>query len=139
LRLRLKDGDSLIAARFVGAQDEVSLITYNGQAIRFASSDVREMGRTAAGVTGMKLKKGDHIVSAEVLSAGETNREILIVTEDGFGKTTHAKEYKTQNRGGSGIKTAKVTSKTGPVVGAAVLSKEDRVEGELIVMSRKGR
>jgi DNA gyrase subunit A len=139
IAITLKDGDSLIAARFVGAKDEVSLITYNGQAIRFASSDVREMGRTAAGVTGMKLKKGDHIVSAEVLSAGETDREILIVTEDGFGKTTHAKEYKTQNRGGSGIKTAKVTSKTGPVVGAAVLTKEDRVEGELIVMSRKGQ
>lgn len=139
IAITLKEDDSLIAARFVGAKDEVSLITYNGQAIRFASADVREMGRTAAGVTGMKLKKGDHIVSAEVLPAGVTNQEILIVTEDGFGKTTHAKEYKTQNRGGSGIKTAKVTSKTGPVVGAAVLTKEDRVEGELIVMSRKGQ
>jgi len=59
--------------------------------------------------------------------------------ENGFGKTTHAKEYKTQNRGGSGIKTAKVTSKTGKVVGAAALTLEDRKEGELVVMSKKGQ
>ncbi len=139
IAITLKEADSLIAAKFVGAKDEVSLVTHNGQSIRFESKDVREMGRTAAGVTGMKLKKGDHIVSADILVDGEAGREILVVTENGFGKTTPAKEYKTQNRGGSGIKTAKVTSKTGNVIGVAVLNKEDKAEGELVVMSKKGQ
>lgn len=139
IALTLKEEDSLISAKFVGAGDEVSLITHNGQAIRFKEKDVRQMGRTAAGVTGMKLKKGDHIVSADVIGKGDKDRSILVVTEHGYGKTTPAKEYKVQNRGGSGIKTAKVTSKTGMVVGAAVLSPEDRTEGELVVMSKKGQ
>lgn len=139
IAIKLKDGDSLIAAKFVGKGDEVSLVSHNGQAIRFKEADVREMGRTAAGVGVMKLKKDDYIVSADVLSKGDKDREILVVTENGFGKTTPAKEYKVQNRGGSGIKTAKVTAKTGKVVGAAVLSHEDKTEGELIVMSKKGQ
>ena len=139
IAITLKDNDALIAAKFVADKDEISLVTHNGQAIRFKASDVREMGRTAAGVTGMKLKKDDHIVSADVLSAGEKDREILVVMENGYGKTTSAKEYKIQNRGGSGIKTAKVTTKTGKVVGAAALSAEERTEGELVVMSKKGQ
>ncbi len=139
IALTLKEDDSLISAKFVGAGDEVSLITHNGQAIRFKEDDVRQMGRTAAGVTGMRLKKGDYIVSADILKKGEGDRLILVVTENGYGKTSHAKEYKVQNRGGSGIKTAKVTSKTGMVVGAGVLTKEDAIEGELVVMSKKGQ
>jgi DNA gyrase subunit A len=139
IALTLKEDDALISAKFVGKGDEISLITYNGQAIRFDEKDVRQMGRTAGGVTGMKLKKGDHIVSADILAKGDKDNAILVVTENGYGKTTPAKEYKTQNRGGSGIKTAKVTSKTGKVVGAAVLSPEDRAEGELVVMSKKGQ
>lgn len=139
IAIKLKDGDSLIAAKFVGKGDEASLVSHNGQAIRFKENDVREMGRTAAGVTVMKLKKGDYIVSADVFSKGDKDREILVVMENGFGKTTPAKEYKIQKRGGSGIKTAKVTAKTGKVVGAAVLSKEEKAEGELIVMSKKGQ
>lgn len=139
IALTLKEEDSLISAKFVGAGDEISLVSYNGQAIRFEENDVRQMGRTASGVTGMKLKKGDHIVSADILKKGENDRSILVVTESGYGKTTPAKEYKTQNRGGSGIKTVKVTTKTGKVVGAVVLSPEDAIEGELIVMSKKGQ
>ncbi len=139
IAINLKEGDSLIAASFVGKGDEVFLVTYNGQAIRFKESDVRQMGRTAGGVCGMKLKKDDHIVSADVLKKGEEDREILVVTENGYGKATPAKEYKVQNRGGSGIKTAKVTTKTGKVVGVAILTSEDRTEGELIVMSKNGQ
>ncbi len=139
IAINLKNEDSLIAARFVGKGDEVSLITRAGQAIRFKESDVREMGRTAAGVVGMKLKGDDRIVSADVLKAGDTDREILVITEGGYGKTTSAKEYKVQKRGGSGIKTAKVTGKTGQVIGGAVLSHEEKAEGELVVMSQKGQ
>ncbi len=139
IAITLKDGDSLISTKFVGAGDEVLLVTHNGQAIRFKESDVRQMGRTAAGVCGMKLKGDDHIVAGDVLKKGQADREILVVTENGYGKATPAKEYKTQNRGGSGIKTAKVTSKTGKVVGAAALTPEDRTDGELVVMSKNGQ
>ena len=137
--ITLKDDDALIAANFVGKGDEVSLVTAKGQAIRFKESDVREMGRTAGGVLAMRLGKGDSIVSADVLSKDNKDSEILVVMENGFGKTTPAKEYKVQKRGGSGIKTAKITTKTGFVVGAAIVSKEEKEEGELVVMSRKGQ
>ena len=139
ISINLKGGDSLIAARFVGKGDEMTLVTRQGQAIRFKESDVREMGRTAAGVAGMKLKSDDKIISADVLKKGDKDREILVVTEKGYGKATPASEYKVQSRAGTGIKTAKVTDKTGVVVGAAVLSKEDREDGELVVMSKKGQ
>ena len=139
IAINLHDGDSLIAARFVSKSDEISLITHNGQQIRFKESDVRQMGRTAAGVTAMKLKKEDYIVSADVLEKDMKDAEILVVMEKGYGKTTPAKEYKVQKRGGSGIKTAKVTSKTGNVIGGAILIKEDKAEGELVVMSKKGQ
>ncbi len=139
IAINLKAEDKLKGALFVAAGDEVSLVTHNGQAIRFKEADVRQMGRTAAGVGAMKLKGDDYIVAADVLKKGEGDREILVVMENGFGKTTSAKEYKVQNRGGSGIKTAKVTAKTGKVVGAAALTPEDRAEGELVVMSKKGQ
>jgi DNA gyrase subunit A len=140
IAITLKDNDSLIAAKFVGVGDDVSLVTRDGQAIRFKESDVREMGRTAAGVAGMKLGKGDVIVSADVIKKESAKKsEILVVTEHGYGKTTPVKEYKTQNRGGSGIKTAKVTDKTGAIVGAIVLHEDERAEGELVIMSKKGQ
>ncbi len=139
IAITLKDGDSLIAARFVGKGDELSLVTRGGQSIRFKEVDVRQMGRTASGVTAMKLGKGDEIVSADVFTKDVKDREILIVTEDGYGKSTPAKEYKVQNRGGSGIKTVKVTDKTGKVVCGIVITAEERKEGELVIMSKKGQ
>ncbi len=137
--INLHGDDALIAARFVDKGDEVSLITLKGQSIRFKESDVREMGRTAGGVRAMKLGKGDRVVSCDVLRKEMKDAEILVVMENGFGKTTPAKEYKVQKRSGSGIKTAKITAKTGDVIGAAIVQKEDRAEGELIVMSKKGQ
>jgi len=139
IAMSLHDDDALISARFVGKGDDISLVTAKGQSIRFKESDIRQMGRTAAGVRGMKLGTGDYIVSADVLRAGDTKAEVLIITENGYGKTTLAKEYKVQKRGGSGIKTAKVTTKTGGVVNGSALSGEERIEGELVVMSKKGQ
>ncbi len=137
--ITLRDNDSLIAAKFVGKGDEISLVTAKGQSIRFKESDVREMGRTAGGVTAMKLGKGDLIVAADILSKEHRESEILVVMENGYGKTTPAKEYKVQKRAGSGIKTAKITTKTGNVIGAAIVNGEDKAEGELVVMSKKGQ
>jgi len=140
IAINLKDEDSLIAAQFVGKGDEVFLISHEGQSIRFKESDVRQMGRTAAGVGGMKLKKDDYVVAADVFKKeDEKDFEVLVVLENGFGKTTPAKDYKVQKRGGSGIKTAKVTAKTGKVIGGAVIAKEKDNEGELVVMSKKGQ
>lgn len=139
IAITLKTGDSLISAKFVDEGDTVSLITSHGQSIRFNQADVREMGRSAAGVAGMKLSKGDQIIAGLVIPKENKGIELLVVMENGFGKTTPAKEFKTQSRAGSGIKIAKVTDKTGPVIGAAVLAGEDRAEGELIVMSKKGQ
>jgi DNA gyrase subunit A len=139
IAITLKDDDSLIAAKFAGKGDEISLVTLHGQAIRFKESDVRQMGRTAAGVSGMKLGKGDVIVSADVFKKDEKNTEVLIVTQQGYGKSTPAKEYKVQKRGGSGIKTAKVTSKTGEIVCGIVLKADERTDGELVIMSQKGQ
>jgi DNA gyrase subunit A len=139
IAITLKDDDALIAAKFVGKGDEVSLVTLLGQSIRFKENDVREMGRTAAGVTGMKLGKGDHIVSADVFKKDDKKTEVLIVTQLGYGKTTPAKEYKVQKRGGSGIKTAKLTSKTGQIVCGIVLKEDERADGELVIMSQKGQ
>ena len=139
IAITLDAGDALISARFVTKGDEVVVITTKGQSIRYKESDIREMGRTAAGVRGMKLGKGDKIVATGIISKGGKDMEILVVTENGYGKTTAAKEYKVQNRGGSGIKTAQVTSKTGPVVGGEVLTLDYKSEGELVVMSKKGQ
>jgi DNA gyrase subunit A len=139
IAITLRDDDSLISAQFVGKGDEVSLITTQGQAIRFKETDIRQMGRTAAGVTGMKLGKDDFIVSAEVLKGKDVDREVLVVTEFGYGKATPATEYKTQKRGGSGIKTVKLTAKTGPVVKGLIITGEERTEGELVIMSKKGQ
>lgn len=139
IAITLKDGDSLIAAQFVGASDEVSLITQGGQAIRFPESDIRQMGRSAAGVTAMKLSANDTIVSADIIKNDRQNREILIVTEHGFGKASPDTEYKVQKRGGSGIKTLKLTEKTGPIVRGIVITAEEHEEGELVIMSKKGQ
>ncbi len=139
IAITLKESDSLISARFVGERDEVMLISHEGAAIRFKSGDVRQMGRTAAGVAGMKLRKGDYLVAADVLRVGEKDRQVLVVTENGFGKTTSAKEYKVQKRAGSGIKTAKLNGKTGKIVGAAIMATEEGVAQELVVMSSKGQ
>lgn len=139
IAITLKGDDSLISAMFVGAKDQVSLITEQGQAIRFKEDDIRQMGRTAAGVTAMKIADRDRIVSADVLKEGTEDREVLVVTEHGYGKTTPAKEYKVQKRGGSGIKTVKLTAKTGLVVRGIVLTGEERTEGELVIMSKKGQ
>lgn len=139
IAISLDTDDALVSARFVSRGDEVVVVTSKGQAIRFKESDIREMGRTAAGVRGMKLSKGDSIVGTGILEKGAKDMEILVVTENGYGKTTDAKEYKVQKRGGSGIKTAKVTTKTGKVMGGEVLTAEYKEEGELVVMSKKGQ
>ncbi len=136
IAIRLDKGDQLISALATNKGDEVMIATGDGQSIRFKESDVREMGRTAGGVTGIKLKKGDEVIGVDVIKKNSEKGAFLTMSANGFGKKTALKEYKVQKRGGSGIKTAKVTPKTGKLIVAKVLGGE---EEELIAMSKKGQ
>lgn len=136
IAIRLDKDDQLISALMTEKGDEVMIATHDGQSIRFKESDVREMGRTAGGVTGIKLKKGDEVIGVDVVKKEKRDGSFLTMSANGFGKKTALKEYKVQKRGGSGIKTAKVTTKTGKLIVAKVLTGE---EEELIAMSKKGQ
>jgi DNA gyrase subunit A len=135
IAIGLDKGDSLISAEFVRKGDDALLVTAKGQSIRFAADDVREMGRQAAGVRGMKLGSADSIVGAGVIPKGSKDAELLVVSSTGYGKKTKLSEYKTQGRGGSGIKTMSITAKTKQLVGGYVLLKD----GELVAMSKKSQ
>lgn len=136
IAIRLDKDDKLISALLTSPGDEVIIATANGQSIRFKESDVREMGRTAGGVVGIKLGKSDQVIGVDVIKKNKKEGAFLTMSSNGFGKKTPLKEYKVQKRGGSGVKTAKVTPKTGPLIVAKVLSGE---EEELIAMSKKGQ
>jgi DNA gyrase subunit A len=138
IAIKLSANDQLIAAMLVGKKDEVALVSCGGQSIRFKVTDIREMGRGAAGVRAMKLGKGDSVVSAGAAldSLKGEDPQILVLSEIGYGKRTRLKDYKVQKRGGSGIKTAKLTSKTGKVIASRVIYGTD---GELVVVSKKGQ
>ncbi|MDB5244824.1 MAG: gyrase subunit gyrase subunit protein, partial [Parcubacteria group bacterium] len=138
IAINLKGSDTLVAANLAEEKDTVSLVSSKGQSIRFAVEDVREMGRTAGGVRGMSVKKGDKVVSAEVISANAKDASLLVIMSNGYGKRTSMSEYKVQGRGGSGIKTAEVTAKTGEIIGAKVMS-GDIADEELVVVSKKGQ
>lgn len=138
IAIALKGGDKLVSAELCAAEDSISIVTAQGQSIRFSEADVRAMGRTAAGVRGMLVKKGDRIVSAEVVSA-EAKGALLVIMDKGYGKKTALSEYKIQGRGGSGIKTADVTAKTGQIIGAKVLVGDEAKTEELVVISKKGQ
>jgi DNA gyrase subunit A len=134
--ITLEKGDSLISVAFVRKGDDVMITTAKGQSIRFKEADVREMGRQAAGVRGMKLSAGDVVVGTGIVPKDAKDAELLVVSSTGYGKKTKLKEYKTQGRGGSGIKTMSITAKTKQLVGAAVIISNT---GELVAMSKKSQ
>ena len=140
IAIRLDKDDQLISALVTEKGDEVMMATAAGQSIRFKESDVREMGRTAGGVCGIKLGKDDVVIGVDVVKNNQQKVSdkagFLTMSANGFGKKSALDEYKVQKRGGSGIKTAKVTPKTGKLIVARVLSGE---EAELIAMSKKGQ
>lgn len=136
IAIKLNGKDQLISVTFAGKGSEASIVTAKGQAIHFKTSDIREMGRSAAGVRAIKLGKGDHVVGAGVIDPNIKDPYILAVSEVGYGKRTKLKEYKVQKRGGSGIKTAKVTAKTGNIMASRIV---DGAEGELVVISKRGQ
>ena len=134
IAINLKKEDQLKWVEFSTGQDDVIITTTKGQAIRFKEKDVRSMGRASSGVIGIKLGKDDEVSSMNIITKDTKDGNLLVVMEHGYGKQTPLKEYKTQKRGGSGIKTANVTDKTGPVVSAKIIKDQE----ELIALSSKG-
>ena len=134
IALTLDDQDELIGVRLTKGEDDVVIATRHGLLIRFSESDVRSMGRTARGVRGIKLKKGDNVISMDVIDSSEKTLELLTVTENGFAKRTPLKDYRIQGRGGTGIIGHKVTSKTGIMVGIKVVTSDE----ELMVITDEG-
>jgi DNA gyrase subunit A len=149
IAITLKGDDELKWVETSSGEDQVMLSTENGQAIRFKEKDVRAMGRNASGVTGMRLKKSrgagsgsagdDKIISMDIIrkSVDVKTLEVLVVTENGLGKKTEGQFYKVQNRGGSGIKTLKVTPKTGKIVTMYILNNSE--EHDLVIISKMGQ
>ncbi|OGN02629.1 MAG: DNA gyrase subunit A [Candidatus Yanofskybacteria bacterium RIFCSPHIGHO2_01_FULL_43_42] len=136
LAIKLRAGDELGWVIPTSGDDQMMLVTSGGNAIRFKEKDVRPMGRSAAGVIGIRLDKDQKVVGADVVPSGvEKGLHVLAVTKNGYGKRTDLKAYKVQKRGGRGIMTAKITPKTGELVSAHMTSEENK---ELIAVSRKG-
>ena len=135
IAIKLSAGDELHSALITDKGDSVILATRGGQAIRFKESDVRQMGRAAGGVRAILLKGKDIVVGANVVPK-DTAAHFLTVSAGGFGKRTSIREYKIQHRGGSGIKTMKVTAKTGEVIAARVVGQGD---AELVAISKHGQ
>ena len=131
IAITLVEDDELIAVRHITDEDETMLVTREGKCIRFLASDIRTVGRTAQGVRGIRLRGDDRLVSMDII---KDNEYLLVVSDNGFGKKTHIDQYKIQNRGGLGVKTYKITEKTGQVVSARLVNDND----EIIVVSRKG-
>ncbi|SFL74819.1 DNA gyrase subunit A [Gracilibacillus orientalis] len=140
IALNLREDDELISVRLTNGQKDILIGTENGYVIRFEESQIRSMGRTAAGVKGISLRGDDEVVSMEIL---EEDQYVLNVTENGYGKRTPVEEYRRTNRGGKGIFTANITEKTGKVIAVKnVTTEEDimimTVSGVLIRMQVEG-
>ncbi len=141
IAISLKKGDSLCRVCKTIGNDELIIVTSKGKSIRFKEKDVRPMGRSAAGVKGIGLRKGDEVVAMDVISRKRLEDKkvsdyLLVVSENGYGKRTAIKEYRVQTRGGVGLITAKTTKKIGNLVSAKILT---GAEEDLIAISTQGQ
>lgn len=132
---KINDGDELKWVVATSGQDEILMLSRKGKAIRFKEEDVRAMGRSAAGVRGIKLSPEDYVVQASVVADPEAS-SLLVVMENGLGKVSQVSEYRLQGRGGTGVKAAQLTAKTGEIVGGFILISD---EGDLICLSKQGQ
>lgn len=139
IALKIKQGDELMWVRPSTGKDHIMIVANDGQAIRFEEKNIRPMGRTASGVRGLRLKSGGFVAGMSIAAAGgEKGDKLLVIMNHGFGKRTDLEEYKVQGRGGSGIKTAKVTPKTGAVISAFMVKETDE-QKDIVIISTKGQ
>lgn len=122
--ISLNEEDELINVKLTNGDNQVFVVTHDGKSIRFKETDVRPMGRTAHGVRAIDLSDGDYVVGSAILDG---DAELLLVTENGLGKVTASEEYKIQSRAGKGVKTYKITEKTGKLVGVKAVGENDDV------------
>ncbi|PIT94099.1 DNA gyrase subunit A [Candidatus Falkowbacteria bacterium CG10_big_fil_rev_8_21_14_0_10_43_11] len=142
IAIKVKDDDRLIWTKPTSGKDQVILITAKGQSIRFKETDVRVMGRNASGVFGIRIKKDDRVIGMGIIKSEPMNAklyQLLVASEFGFGKRSALGFYKVQARAGSGIKTFKVTGKTGQLVNAYVANSANMKDKDLIIISEKGQ
>jgi DNA gyrase subunit A len=140
IAIKLKDSDKLRWVRPTDGNMELMMITSRGQAIRFDEKMVRNMGRSAAGVRGIRLKNDDKVVGVDSIDKKEIkNLQVMTLAENGYGKRSSLDNYKVQNRGGGGIRTLKVSSKTGKVVKGMVVDTDQTANDDLLVISQKGQ
>ena len=133
---KLPPGDELQWVVATTGKDEIFVLSRKGKSIRFPETDVRDMGRAAAGVRGIHLGDGDIVVEAAAIANPDTSR-LLVVMENGLGKMTPVAQYRLQGRGGTGVKAAQLTAKTGDIVGGAVLQEGE--DGDLLCISKQGQ
>ena len=131
IAINLREGDEVVSAFTVSAKDDILLVSRNGMSLRFHADDasLRPMGRSTSGVTGMKFRDGDELISANVVTEGSF---VFVVTEGGYAKRTSVDEYRVQGRNGFGIKVAKLVEDRGALVGGLIVDEEDEV---LVVMA----
>jgi DNA gyrase subunit A len=131
IALKIREGDELIGVRLTDGEDDVLMVSRNGQAVRFSEKDVRSMGRDATGVAGMKLRAGDEVIAVEI---ARDDQDLLVVTKNGFGKRTRIEEYPTKGRGTMGVLTIRYTEARGRLAGAMIV----RDGYEVMLISRDG-
>ncbi|WHS50432.1 DNA gyrase subunit A [Rothia sp. SD9660Na] len=134
IAINLRDGDELVSAQLASAEDDLLLISRQGQSLRFTASDeaLRPMGRATSGVTGMKFRDGDELLSANVVT---DDSFVFVVTAGGYAKRTQVDQYRVQGRGGLGIKVAKLAEDRGDLVGGLIVGEED----EVMVVMQSGK
>ncbi len=142
IAIKLQKDDLLQKASICDEGDEIVLVTKNGKSIRFKEKDIRPMGRGATGVRGIRLIEGDEVIGTDIIKSSNLKSQkskqsyLLVITENGYGKRTKIREFRLQKRGGSGIRAAKITEKTGKVVFSEVVEEGEK---DLIVISQKGQ
>jgi DNA gyrase subunit A len=131
IAVNLRENDELVGVRRVESGDRIMIASSYGYSITFDEKQVRPMGRTAAGVKGIRLASGDYVVGIDKY---REDADVLLVTEKGYGKRTRLEEFKEQNRGGKGLKTIDVTGKNGSLVAFKVVTEDE----ELVILTGEG-
>jgi len=131
IALRLQKGDELEWVADTEGKRDIVLVTERGQSIRFPEKQARPIGRTAAGVRGVRLRKGDSVIGMGVVRKGA---DLLVATRNGYGKRTALTEYRAQTRGGIGLKTMNVSRRNGPIVGMRIVDEDD----DLLIITISG-
>ena len=125
IAIKMRDDDELVSVRHSTGEDDILMVSRKGQAIRFNEKEARSMGRDTGGVKGMGLRKGDEVITSDVVGINEG--DLLVVTENGYGKRTKLADYPRKGRGGLGVKTVQLTEARGQLVGARIVQDDYQV------------